>query len=187
MSGIAVRNLIYEVPQKRILNGIDLEIAQGEIISIMGQSGSGKTTLLKLMTGLLKPTSGQIVIDDVDITGLRETELDQVRLKMGLVSAGHAAREETRFGNRRGTGGVRQNSGLDQKIPVQEGCGGPQKETLRNMGRVPGHCAKFVESSRGGRTSCSSIKLPPRQKRMHQFHQFQKCKNLVKRSNIWDI
>lgn len=85
MSAISIRNLVYEVSHKRILDDIDLEIAHGEIVSIMGQSGSGKTTLLKLMTGLLKPTSGHILIDDQDITGLSETDLDAVRLKMGLV------------------------------------------------------------------------------------------------------
>src|SRR5262245_35053753 len=85
MSAITVRNLIYDVPQKRVLNNINLEIKKGEIVSVMGQSGSGKTTLLKLLTGLLKPTSGQILIDDTDITQLSESELDQVRLKMGLV------------------------------------------------------------------------------------------------------
>jgi phospholipid/cholesterol/gamma-HCH transport system ATP-binding protein len=85
MSAIIVRNLVYEVPQKRILNNINLEIQKGEIVSIMGQSGSGKTTMLKLLTGLIKPTSGQIIIDDVDITQLKENELDKVRLKMGLV------------------------------------------------------------------------------------------------------
>ena len=85
MSAIKITNLVYEVPQKRILNNINLEIESGEIVSIMGQSGSGKTTLLKLLTGLLKPTSGQILVDGVDITQLAENELDQVRLKMGLV------------------------------------------------------------------------------------------------------
>lgn len=85
MSGIKVSNLVYEVPQKRILNNINLDIGSGEIVSVMGQSGSGKTTLLKLLTGLLKPTSGEIFIDDTDITQLNENELDEIRLKMGLV------------------------------------------------------------------------------------------------------
>lgn len=85
MSTITLRNLTYDVPQKRILNQINLEIRSGELVSIMGQSGSGKTTLLKLMTGLLKPTSGQILINEEDIAQLSETELDRVRLKMGLV------------------------------------------------------------------------------------------------------
>ena len=85
MSAISVRDLIYDVPQKRVLNNINLEIEQGQIVSIMGQSGRGKTTLLKLLTGLLKPTSGQILIDGTNIVGLSEAELDKVRLKMGLV------------------------------------------------------------------------------------------------------
>ncbi len=85
MSAISVRNLTYEVPEKRILNNVSLDLQSGEITSIMGPSGSGKTTLLKLLTGLLRPTSGQIVVDGTDIAQLSETELDKVRLKMGLV------------------------------------------------------------------------------------------------------
>lgn len=85
MSAVSVRNLVYEVPQKRILNDVSLDIAKGEIVSIMGQSGSGKTTLLKLLTGLIRPTSGQILVDDQDIAALKENELDKIRLKIGLV------------------------------------------------------------------------------------------------------
>ncbi len=85
MTAISLRNLIYEVPNKRILNNINLDVETGEIVSIMGQSGSGKTTLLKLMTGLIKPTSGEILIDGADIARLSEAELDKVRLKLGLV------------------------------------------------------------------------------------------------------
>ena len=85
MSTIQLKNLVYEVPNKRILSNVNLEIESGEVVSIMGQSGSGKTTLLKLMTGLVKPTSGQILIGDTDIATLSENELDKMRLKMGLV------------------------------------------------------------------------------------------------------
>lgn len=85
MSAITITDLVYEVPNKRILNNINLRIETGELVSIMGQSGSGKTTLLKLMTGLLRPTSGQIRIDDVNIATLSESELDKMRLKLGLV------------------------------------------------------------------------------------------------------
>ncbi len=85
MSAIKVTDLIYEVPQKRILNGINLDIAPGEIVSVMGASGSGKTTLLKQLTGLLKPTSGHIVIGESDITEMNESDLDEIRLKIGLV------------------------------------------------------------------------------------------------------
>lgn len=84
-NAISVEHLVYEVGMKGILNDVHLEVEKGRIVSIMGQSGSGKTTLLKLMTGLLRATSGQIVIDGTDITRLREREMDQVRLKLGLV------------------------------------------------------------------------------------------------------
>lgn len=85
MSAITVRNIVYEVPDKRILNDINLDISKGEIVSIMGQSGSGKTTLLKVLTGLIRPTSGQILIEDKDIASLKPAELDKIRLKIGLV------------------------------------------------------------------------------------------------------
>jgi len=85
MTAIRVRNLVYDLPGKRILDGIDIDIDSGAIVSIMGASGSGKTTLLKILTGLRRPTSGQILIDDIDIANMTEQELDTVRLKMGLV------------------------------------------------------------------------------------------------------
>jgi putative ABC transport system ATP-binding protein len=61
-----------EIP---VLRNINLEIAQGEFIAFMGPSGSGKTTLLNLIAGLDKPTSGNILIDGVDVAALNETEL----------------------------------------------------------------------------------------------------------------
>lgn len=85
MSAITVRNLVYEVPEKRILDNINLTVESGQIMSIMGQSGSGKTTLLKLLTGLLRPTSGEILIGETDIASLTERQLDEIRLRLGLV------------------------------------------------------------------------------------------------------
>jgi putative ABC transport system ATP-binding protein len=61
-----------EIP---VLSNINLEIAEGEFLAFMGPSGSGKTTLLNLIAGIDKPTSGKILIGDVDITELSETEL----------------------------------------------------------------------------------------------------------------
>jgi phospholipid/cholesterol/gamma-HCH transport system ATP-binding protein len=85
MSAIQVQNLTYEVPEKRILHDINLNIEKGQIVSVMGQSGSGKTTLLKIMSGLRQPTSGKVLIDDTDIAALTEYELDKIRLKIGMV------------------------------------------------------------------------------------------------------
>jgi putative ABC transport system ATP-binding protein len=69
-----------------ILRGIDLEIPVGQFVAIMGASGSGKSTLLGLLAGLDAPTTGRIIIDGVDITGLNEDRLALVRgRKIGFV------------------------------------------------------------------------------------------------------
>ena len=69
-----------------ILRGIDFEIDQGEFVAIMGPSGSGKSTLLGLLAGLDNPTSGQIVLDGEDITGLGEDQMALLRgRKIGFV------------------------------------------------------------------------------------------------------
>ena len=60
----------YSEDQAFILNDINLSVRAGESIAITGQSGTGKTTLMKIMLGLLKPTSGKILLDGVDITRL---------------------------------------------------------------------------------------------------------------------
>src|SRR5580704_14360429 len=62
-----------------ILKGIDLEIPRGQFAAIMGASGSGKSTLLGLVAGLDTPTSGRIVLDGEDITGLEEDDLALLR------------------------------------------------------------------------------------------------------------
>jgi putative ABC transport system ATP-binding protein len=69
-----------------ILKGIDLEIPRGQFAAIMGPSGSGKSTLLGLLAGLDSPTSGRIVLDGEDITGLEEDDLALLRgRKIGFV------------------------------------------------------------------------------------------------------
>lgn len=69
-----------------ILKGIDLEIPRGQFAAIMGASGSGKSTLLGLLAGLDTPTSGHIILDGEDITGLEEDQLALLRgRKIGFV------------------------------------------------------------------------------------------------------
>ena len=69
-----------------ILRGVNLELPAGQFVAIMGASGSGKSTLLGLLAGLDTPTSGKVIIDGVDITGLNEDALALVRgQKIGFV------------------------------------------------------------------------------------------------------
>ncbi len=69
-----------------ILRGVDFEVPAGQFVAIMGASGSGKSTLLGLLAGLDSPTSGTIVVDGTDITGLSEDKLAVVRgRKIGFV------------------------------------------------------------------------------------------------------
>src|SRR4051794_9899107 len=83
--GISVRDLRYGVPGREILKGVDLEIAPGEILTVMGVSGGGKTTPLKCMAGLVRPTGGEIHIGDLELTRLSESELNEQRRCMGMV------------------------------------------------------------------------------------------------------
>jgi phospholipid/cholesterol/gamma-HCH transport system ATP-binding protein len=68
-----------------VLKGIDLVCHRGETTCIVGGSGAGKTTLLRLVVGLDRPTSGHIFIEGDDIAQMRESELNRVRKKFGMV------------------------------------------------------------------------------------------------------
>src|SRR5436853_7524958 len=85
-----VRDITKSLPLGRekieILKGISFQIMSGEFVSIMGPSGSGKSTLLGIIAGLDNPTSGQVLIDGVDITRMSEGQLAAVRNnKIGMV------------------------------------------------------------------------------------------------------
>ena len=79
MSLIQIKDLrkIYRIGQEKVvaLNRINLDIAEGEILCILGTSGSGKSTLLNIVAGLEKPTKGQVLIGGKDVTAMNEREL----------------------------------------------------------------------------------------------------------------
>ena len=73
-----------------VLNGLDLEVPAGSITIIIGRSGGGKSVFLKHLLGLLRPDSGHIEVDGVDVTRLRGRALDEVRKRYGVVFQGGA-------------------------------------------------------------------------------------------------
>ncbi len=70
----------------KVLRGTDLSVYRGEFVAIVGASGSGKTTLLNLIGGLDRPTEGTILVDGIDITGLNDDEMSEMRRhKIGVL------------------------------------------------------------------------------------------------------
>src|SRR3972149_4265391 len=71
--------------KQRVLKGLRLDIEDGKTTVIIGKSGGGKSVLLKHIIGLLKPDSGQVLVDDVDITKLNDRGLNEIRKKFGML------------------------------------------------------------------------------------------------------
>jgi len=90
MNILSVRNLkkYYNTGENTVkaLDGIDLDICKGEFLAVVGTSGSGKSTLLHMLGGLDNPTSGEVIIDGKNISGLSRDELTVYRRrKIGFV------------------------------------------------------------------------------------------------------
>jgi phospholipid/cholesterol/gamma-HCH transport system ATP-binding protein len=82
---IQVVDLRKSFRDKQIHKGISFELDAGETLTIIGGSGTGKSVLLKQIIGLIKPDSGQILVEGENITGLDEVELQRVQAKIGYV------------------------------------------------------------------------------------------------------
>lgn len=86
LSGIVKRFYIGKPNELQILNGIDLNVKEGEFVSIVGASGSGKTTLMNVIGLLDRPTEGKYIIDGVDIDKATDKDLSFIRnQKIGFV------------------------------------------------------------------------------------------------------
>ena len=87
---IRVQGLFKRFGEQAVLRGLDLDIATGEIMVVIGRSGGGKSVLLKHLIGLLRPDAGAVIVDGTDITRLRGGDLDRVRERYGVVFQGGA-------------------------------------------------------------------------------------------------
>src|SRR3989339_92529 len=70
---------------QKVLDGLDLEIEAGKTTVIIGRSGGGKSVLLKHIIGLIRPDSGEVLIDGTDITRLGDRDLNEIRKKFGML------------------------------------------------------------------------------------------------------
>jgi phospholipid/cholesterol/gamma-HCH transport system ATP-binding protein len=82
---IELSGLSMQFRQHAVLRGIDLRVARGQTLAVIGESGCGKTVLLKLIIGLLRPSRGVVRFDGRDLAGLSEFELNRARLRFGFL------------------------------------------------------------------------------------------------------
>ena len=87
---IKIQGLTKSFRRQAVLRGVDLEVQTGSITIVIGRSGGGKTVLLRHLLGLVRPDTGSVLIDGVDITRLRTRELDAIRQRYGVVFQGGA-------------------------------------------------------------------------------------------------
>ena len=87
---IEIRGLAKAFGEKRVLNGLDLEVGVGESVVVIGGSGSGKSVTLKCVLGLINPDAGSIRIDGEEVVGRRGAERERVLRKFGMLFQGAA-------------------------------------------------------------------------------------------------
>jgi len=109
---IRIRGLKKRLGTKQVLDGVDLDVAAGETVVVMGRSGTGKSVLIKHIIGLMKPEAGSIEVEGQEIVGMRERELDGVRRRFGMLFQGAALFDSLTVGENVGIG-LRQHLRLD--------------------------------------------------------------------------
>ena len=87
---IKITNLHKAFGKKVVLSGVDLDIAKGESLVVIGGSGTGKSVLIKCIQGLLTPDTGSILVDDQEVVGINEEEKEALHSKMGMLFQGGA-------------------------------------------------------------------------------------------------
>jgi len=87
---IQIRNLHKSFGEKVVLDGLDLDVAAGESVVVIGGSGSGKSVLLKCILGLLEPEAGSIEVDGEEVTTLGRADRERVNRKFGMLFQGAA-------------------------------------------------------------------------------------------------
>jgi phospholipid/cholesterol/gamma-HCH transport system ATP-binding protein len=84
-AAIRVKDVYKSFGSQQVLDGINLEVERGKITVIIGKSGGGKSVLMKHLIGLVKPDKGEIWVDGVEISRLKESQLNEVRKRFGML------------------------------------------------------------------------------------------------------
>ena len=137
---IEFRDVSYSVNGIQVLSGLNLRVAHGEILVLLGRSGSGKTTTLKLVNRLVSPTSGQILVN-----GAPNDQVDVIRLRRGI---GYVIQEAGLFPHFT----VERNIGLVPKIEgwPEERIRARVQEMLQLVGLSPDLASRYPHQLSGG-------------------------------------
>lgn len=87
---IALENVSKSFGSRRVLRGVNLHVPAGCLYGLIGPGAAGKSVLLKLITGLLKPDAGRVLVDQRDLSAMSELELQAFRLKFGMLFQNNA-------------------------------------------------------------------------------------------------
>jgi phospholipid/cholesterol/gamma-HCH transport system ATP-binding protein len=82
---IVMRDVHKRFGTQVVLDGVDLDVQEGETLALLGPSGTGKSVLLKHIIGLIRPDTGRVVVDDLDVGRLKRKELARLRSRIGYV------------------------------------------------------------------------------------------------------
>jgi osmoprotectant transport system ATP-binding protein len=137
---IEFRDVSYSVNGIQVLSGLNLRVAHGEVLVLLGRSGSGKTTTLKLVNRLVAPSSGQVLVN-----GAPNDQVDVIRLRRGI---GYVIQEAGLFPHFT----VERNVGLVPKIEgwPEERIRGRVQEMLQVVGLGPDLASRYPHQLSGG-------------------------------------
>ncbi len=128
---IKLTNLHKAFGRKIVLDGIDLEIKEGESLVVIGGSGTGKSVLIKCIQGILTPDKGSILVDDQEVVGVSEKEKELLHSKMGMLFQGGALFDSLSVWENVAFGLI-ENQKMDRKAAKMEAI-----RVLRQVGLAP--------------------------------------------------
>jgi phospholipid/cholesterol/gamma-HCH transport system ATP-binding protein len=152
VSAVQVRGVHKSYGAQRVLDGIDLEVAQGETLAILGRSGTGKSVLLKLLVGLQQPDAGSVLVHGEEVAGIAPKAMNALRQKIGFVFQSAALYDSMTVGDnvafplkRHGAAGKPDCNAQVQELLASVGM---EKELAKMPGELSGGMKKRVGIAR---------------------------------------